>query len=501
MTPKFKMRRALDDPQLLGNVLAGESWAVWRTMLIAAAGESLTRPERKTFKQFTGRAREPGEMIEEAAFVVGRRGGKDRAASILAAWIAGCCSHPELVPGERGVVLILAPDTKQSAVTLGYVTAAFEQSPILSQLIDSRTSDALELTNGVTVEVRAASFRRLRGMTCVAIIATEAAFWFDSETGSTNADVEILNAVRPTLATTGGPLLIITSPYARRGETWNTYKKHFGAAGDPLVLVVQAASRDFNPTLPQRVVDRALERDPASASAEYLAQFRTDIESFISREAVQAVIARGVRERAPVDSVRYFAFADPSGGSADSFTLAIAHKEDDKVVLDAVRESKPPFSPESIVAEFSTLLKSYRIREVRGDRYAGQWPAEQFRKRGIEYRPAQKPKSDLYLELLAPINSGQVDLLDNDRLLAQIVGLERRTARSGKDSIDHAPNAHDDVANAAAGVVHCVLAEAARMTEFCDGPLRGEIIRAGGPITSHAPHFPMPWLKEEKQSC
>ncbi len=46
-----------------------------------------------------------------------------------------------------------------------------------------------------------------------------------------------------------------------------------------------------------------------------------------------------------------------------------------------------------------------------------------------------------------------VDLLDDERLIAQIVGLERRTARGGRDSIDHAPGAHDDLANAVAGVV------------------------------------------------
>jgi hypothetical protein len=38
-------------------------------------------------------------------------------------------------------------------------------------------------------------------------------------------------------------------------------------------------------------------------------------------------------------------------------------------------------------------------------------------------------------------------------LIAQLLGLERRTARSGKDSIDHAPGGHDDVANAAASAL------------------------------------------------
>jgi hypothetical protein len=115
--------------------------------------------------------------------------------------------------------------------------------------------------------------------------------------------------------------------------------------------------------------------------------------------------------------------------------------------------TKPPFTPEGVVAEFATLLKTYRVSKVTGDRYGGEWPRERFREHGIRYEPATKPKSDLYRDMLPAINSRQVDLLDDARLVAQIVGLERRTARGGRDSIDHAPGSHDDLCNAVAGVV------------------------------------------------
>ncbi len=274
----------------------------------------------------------------------------------------------------------------------------------------------------------------------------------DAET-STNPDTEILNAVRPALATTGGPLVLISSPYARRGELWNIFRRHHGPNGDPLILVAQGTSRDLNPTLPQRVVDRALERDPAAARAEYLAEFRTDIESFISREAVWAVISRGVFERAPLSNVSYIGFVDPSGGSADSMTLAVAHKEGGRAILDCIREVRPPFSPDGVTKEFAEALKRYRVTTVRGDRYAGEWPRERFRAHGIEYRPADKPKSDLYRDLLPAVNSGLVDLLDHEQLTAQLCSLERHTARSGRDSIDHPPGAHDDLANVACGAL------------------------------------------------
>jgi hypothetical protein len=133
-------------------------------------------------------------------------------------------------------------------------------------LVSNRTADSIKLSNRISVEVRAASFRRLRGVTCVAVIATEAAFWQTDE-GSGNPDSEILNAVRPSLATTHGPLIIITSPYARKGEVWDVYRRHYGPQGDPLILVAQGASRDFNPTLSESVVRRALERDHAAGSS------------------------------------------------------------------------------------------------------------------------------------------------------------------------------------------------------------------------------------------
>jgi hypothetical protein len=106
-----------------------------------------------------------------------------------------------------------------------------------------------------------------------------------------------------------------------------------------------------------------------------------------------------------------------------------------------------------VVLEFSRDLKCYNVTTVSGDRYAGEWPREQFRKLKIEYTPAELTRSELYLELLPMVNSGSVELLDHARLLGQLAGLERRVGRSGKDAVDHKRGAHDDVGNAAAGAL------------------------------------------------
>jgi hypothetical protein len=466
MKRRITMRDALADPHLLGGGLRGDSWANWRMLLIATAGEALNKEEREIFERFTRRSREPGERIEEGLFLIGRRGGKDRAAAVLATYIAALIDWSSVLSkGERGLVLCIGADQRQAKVQRDYIEGTFDASPILSGLIVNRTADTIELLNGIVIEVRAASFRRIRGLTCIAVIASETAFWMTEE--SSNADVEILNAVRPTLSTTGGPLIIITTPYARRGQVWELYRRHFGANGDPLVLVAQGTSRDFNPTLPQRVVDRALERDPAAAGAEYLAQFRSDIESFIAREAVDACIIAGRYELPPTS--RHVAYCDPSGGSSDSMTLALGHRGGDgRAILDAIRERRPPFSPESVVAEFAELLKTYHVHRVTGDHYAGEWPRERFQVHGIRYEVSEKPKSDIYRDLLPTLNSGKVELLDHPRLIAQLCALERRTARSGKDSIDHPPGGRDDIANAVAGVVAEVLGCSAGMSAISE---------------------------------
>ena len=210
----------------------------------------------------------------------------------------------------------------------------FATAPHLKELVENETADTISLASGVDITIRPASFRTIRGITAVAAIADEIAFWRSDD--SANPDTEILRALRPALATTGGLLAAISSPHAKRGELYSTFKRHFGPTGHPLILVAKAPSRTMNPSLSQRVVDRAYEEDPEAASAEYGAEFRGDLAIFVSRDAIEACVATGVLVRAPIEGVTYFGFVDPSGGSNDAMTMAIAHNEGGRVVLDCI---------------------------------------------------------------------------------------------------------------------------------------------------------------------
>lgn len=447
---------AIDDPALFAPWFQSapgherSTWWAWRVVLKAAFGLPMADDEIAFFRTVAERD-PPPHRVKEIWIIVGRRGGKDSVASVVAAYIAAMFADHDhrLRPGERALVVCLAVDRDQAKIILNYTRSYFNDIDMLQGMVSNETASGFELTNGVDVSVTTNNFRSVRGRAVLVAICDEIAFWRDDTSAS--PDVETYNALRPGLASLPESMLVaISSPYAKNGLLYKKYKDHYGK-NSPDVLVIKAPTRTFNPTIEQSIVDEAMAEDPAVARAEWLAEFRDDISGFVDRAVLEAAVARGRHELPPVAGVNYIAAVDPSGGSSDSMTLAIAHRDKvDRAVLDAVRERRPPFSPQDVVIEFAELLKSYKINRVTGDHWGGEFVREPFRLQGIQYELAEKPKSDFYRELLPLINSRRTEFLDHPRLISQLAGLERRVARGGRDSIDHSPGSHDDIGNVAA---------------------------------------------------
>ncbi|HLY44336.1 MAG TPA: hypothetical protein VKQ73_02050 [Stellaceae bacterium] len=445
---------AMTAPDWWGPWFARGDWSPWRSFLRALFGLPMSEADLDLYCECTGRSDPPSGRAQEAFADVGRRGGKTRVMALVAAWLAAFEDwRGYLDPGENAHILIIAKDTTQATICHGYLASLLLHHPVLHDLVIGETADSLTLANRVIVRVAAASFRGLRGFAVAALLADELAYWFDGESSANPAE-EILAAVRPGMLQFGGRgmLLAGSSPYRRTGPLWDAFRRHYGKPSP--VLFWKAPTLMMNRLAPADEIARAYEEDPQKAAAEYGAEFRQDIAAFIDREAVEAVVAEGRFELPRVTGTAYTAFVDPSGGSQDAMTLGVSHRDKTGLaVLDCIREIRPPFSPEAVVAEFAEVLKDYGAHRVTGDHYAGEWPREQFRKHAIEYIASDKSKSAIYQEALPLLNSGKVELLDNARLISQICGLERRTARGGRDSIDHGPSAHDDIANAALGAL------------------------------------------------
>jgi hypothetical protein len=481
------MRQALEEPELLAHALPGDTWAVWRTILIAVVGEELTPEERIIFASVTGgREIEPGTMVDTFLAVAGRRSGKSNAMAVLSVYLATLCDWSDVLSlGERGLALFLAPSERQATNVFRYAAAVIDNSPALAELVGPRTKESLELSTGCDLEVQPANWRRSRGGTAISIVLDECAF-FHSGDESANSDQEILTALRPSLATTGGPMLLTSSPSTMEGIVYRLHKKHFGPTGDARTVVLQADTRALNPKISQAVIDRAYEDDAVSADSEFGGVFRQLSTAFLERAIVEKVVEKGVGARQRLPEVKYLAFADPAGGTGkDSFTVAIGHNHvvqgREFAVLDAVFEERPPFDPDIIVERASNTLKEWGITELVADAYAAGWPISAFARYGITLTHATLNKSEIYIHTVPLFTSGRVRLLDIPRLIDQLCALRRKVGQGGREIVDHPTrNSHDDVANSVAGLLWRLspsgpMSSADHWIEF----MRRESVRAG----------------------
>ena len=386
--------RMIADPALLGPWFAGPSWDAWRVVLKGAFCEPMTAGERARFCELAERE-PPKKRVRECYFAIGRRGGKDSIASAIASYAAVFGDFARyLRPGEKAVILCLACDRVQARNVFSYIRGYFEQCQLLSPLATRITDDSIELRNGVDIVVATSNFRSLRGRTVAVCIMNELAYYRDDSGRYANPDIEIYTALVPALATlrkAGAMIVGISSVYRRAGLLFEKWRTHHGQDGD--VLVIRAPSISFNPLLDQAEIDAEIARDPERGKAEWLSEWRSDIADFVAREVVEAAIIPDFYELPCSDKHHYIGFADPSGGSSELDDARYCAAEGERGILDAIREVRPPFSPESVVEDFAAILKSYQITRVTGDRYAGEWPREQFAKRGITYEPSKNQKA------------------------------------------------------------------------------------------------------------
>ena len=445
----LNVAQCIDDPKLFQPWFDGPSWNAWRTVLKASAALPLTKAETKLFRQVADRA-PPRKPVRELWCCVGRRGGKDSAISLKAAHHAAFfdAKAAKLRRGERAVVACLACDREQATIVLNYIRSFFTDIPLLKRMVANETQYGLELNNGVDIIVQTNDYRAVRGRSVACAIFDEVAMW-RSDT-SASPDSEVYNAIKPGTMTLSGMIIGISSPYKKSGLLYDKWKEHYGNDGD--VLVIRAPSIVMNPTLDAKEIAREIERDPHKGKAEWLAEWRDDLSNFLDRQLIEQAVDRDVLVRPPIPGAKYHAFADPSGGANDAFTLAIAHRENETIILDCLVERKPPFNPNEVVAELSKTLRQYGLTSCQGDHYSAGFVTGTFAANSISYFHSYRDRSAIYADTIPLFTAGTVHLLDNNKLVNQLAALERRTTAT-RDKIDHPAHGHDDLCNAACGAM------------------------------------------------
>ena len=391
------------DTNLAGNTFGADSFAPIRSLNSAARGLPCSSSRELTlFQACTGRTEWPSAPSSRVFFIAGRRSAKSLNVAGNAVYDATCVDYVDhLAPGEIVTIPVICPDRKQSRNVTQYIRGILDGSTLLSGLVSKVSADTIDFECCRTrIEVHTSTFRSVRGYTCGSAYIDEGAFLPDDD-ASANPDIELVRSLIPAMSTVPNARLWFSStPYRRTGVLHRAFQEHYGKDHSS-VLVWRAATSVMNSTILASVIDEALVDDPAAARSEWLAEFRDDIDSFVGQEVIASCVVEGRTELQAMPHLRYSAFLDPAGGSgSDSFTLAIGHLASDMIIIDCIRENRPPFDPNAVCREFAGVLREYGISAVVGDKYAGSWPSERLGAYGVRYDSTAKPKTDLYRDLL-----------------------------------------------------------------------------------------------------
>ena len=320
-------RPALLDPNLLGAALGdAESWSAWVAALRAAFGLPLDAQDLAAFARVAGNRAPPARQVPELWAVIGRRGGKSRIAAAIATYIAAFVDHrSRLAPGEIGYVLVLAPTQAQARSCSLTCGRSSRRAPSCASR--SRTSRPTRSSwrGNIAVTVHANRFRSVRGRTLIAGIFDEVAFWRDETSAS--PDVETYRAILPALATTGGMLVGISSPYRRLGPASPEAPRPL-RQGRCRRARRAGPTTDFNPMLDTAVIERARACRPRgraqpSGTPSFAATCRR-CSTTPSSTMPSCTAARWSSRRSA--GISYLAFTDASAGRHDAFTLCIGHR-------------------------------------------------------------------------------------------------------------------------------------------------------------------------------
>jgi hypothetical protein len=256
----------------------------------------------------------------------------------------------------------------------------------------------------------------------------------------------------------------ISSAFRRAGLGFAKHRDFYGV-DSPDTLVLSGTSQQFNPTLDPAVIEAQRKADPTAARSEWDSEFRNDLAEFLSEPMIESSTDYDrPLELPPRREFQYFGFVDASGGSGwDAYTIAVAHMEGDRIMLDFVRGTPrgAPFNPQEVTRAYAKLCHEYRLFSVVGNYYAAQWVASAWQDAAITYQRSPITKSQIYLEALPLFAREMVRLPNHPILLRELRLLERRTLKSGRDAVDHGSSGHDDYANSTCGALVAVNAGAA----------------------------------------
>lgn len=388
------------------------------------------------------------------ALIMGADSGKSLTAALLLLHRALFADLSGLRPGQRGVGLLVAPDTRLARIPLDYIKGIIETSPVIAAEVEGDPlAETIRFTRGSEVTILPATIggRATRGRRFVSVILEETAYFRDQD--YTVNDQDIVRAVRPRLLP-GAQLVAISTPYRKLGWLYEIFRAEHGRSRRALVL--QAPTAVMRPDKSAASIEDEYLEDPTSAAAELGAEFLENVSDFLSAADVEAVTDEGVDRRPPEDGFHYTAATDPSGLRNDHWALTVFGRRGEEVRQFVSTAWPPGISVDRLIGELSAILKPFGLTTLVSDQYGSEVTKAHFTRAGInvQERPftssANSAKALGFKALKELIVGRQIRLLDDPVLSRELKLLEVTRLSGGGERIAAPGRLHDDRACACA---------------------------------------------------
>ena len=432
--------------ETLGLVLTPGQAAIARTLFDGEA------PREEWRDLFGGLDRAPDAFaLRTAVAVLGRGSGKS--ATLLAARAIHLALRVDLqsisVNSPASLIAIVAPDQRQSALTLGFVRSYIESRPILKKLLKAeclRELVRLVRPDGrhVTIEARPAAKggSAVRGPVLIAVLLEESAF-FEGEGYEVN-DEEIFRAARPRLIP-DGQIIFASSPWAQSGKLWELFRDNYGKPDS--AIVCKGPTLRIRPSEDtRRAYEVEVKNDPDNARREYDAEFLSaDSERFFPEAVIERCLVPTLELPTPIRHGDRTRFGGDFGFVRDSAAL-VGFVEGERLSMCVLQEERPrkdlPLVPSEVVAGFAATMRAYGCRLLIADDHYREAIQEHLSNSGVAMASIGNTPAHDYILTRTLMAQGRVAFPPHARLLAQLRKVRATTKPGGVTTI-HQPRSKD----------------------------------------------------------
>ena len=352
-----------------------------------------------------------------------------------------CIIHAALHPEETA--LIVAPGLRQSMILgdkirelLGHMTVECRQG-----IISQQRRTIFRFRNGSRIIVLPNSENQLRGFTAGLIVVDEAAFFHNDE-------VIFRNILPPMLATTGGSLIVSSTPWGKNTVFYQLnqdpeYEKH-------VVTWREAVSEGRYSEAFLRQLEKTREARPQVFRMEYEAEFIEEVDTWLSQDLLAKVCAEDL-EYIPFEARaegRFYAGVDLAE-RVDYSVVAVIRKTD-HLDLVHMRRFRKGTSLASVIGYLKVLGERWsRVRAVYVDKTKhGDYIIEDMEEAGVPNPEGitftQTSKMEM-AQLLKQRMAEGAFRMPFDRETLDELNVERyELTKTGRISFSHQDGTHDD---------------------------------------------------------